>query len=383
VVLNGSPGATPPVGDYIHDLELCSKANGDVGNPDGIFAVWGNNSRYSNLSCSNAYYSQIDLFDNDYLSRVENFRGFGGHVGLAVGAAFNDGILFDNQIDGVDVACEVNQGGGGGDYEDFHTHCIDRGGLRYGWIQNQSQAHYTYPFVDQETSNNNWVATFLLNGPAGSNLFDSGNIDTRNGAPYIIQDNGGYGSTFMSFIFNTFGEDRPATEIIKYTNGTPVRPTLLIAANLPNDVPISNLPQFVKHGPGCNGSVTLTDGTGYFSDECIFPKDVCFGQDTTKAGTAFTLGVPSAGRSITDLVFDSTTKITSMTASFDSDTDTGRAVYGANVPPGDFVASVSSRTTAVLNAATTATGSRKKLVMGARVAITNGAGRHIISVDCE
>jgi hypothetical protein len=240
VVLNGSPGVTPPGGNYIHDMELCSKANGNIGNPDGLFTVWGNNSRYFNLSCSNAYYAQADLFDNDYLSRVENFQGFGGHVGLNVGAAFNDGVLFDNQIDGVDVACEVNQGGGGGDYEDFHTHCIDRGGLRYGWIQNQSQAHYTYPFVDQETTNANWTATFLLNAPAGPNLFDSGNVDTRNGAPYILQDNGGYGSTFLSFIFNTFGQDQPATSVIKFTNGSPVTPTLLINTLSPSGVPLSN-----------------------------------------------------------------------------------------------------------------------------------------------
>lgn len=233
----------PPVsasGDYIHDLELCSTANG-AGRPDGIFAIWGNNSRYINLSCSSAFYAQGDLFNNDYLSRVEGWHGFGGHVGLNIGAAFNDGIMFDNQIDGTDVACEVNQGGGGGDYEDFHPHCIDRGNLRYGWIQNGSQAHYTYPFVDQEAGvEPQWVATFLLNQPAGPNVFDTGNIDTRGGAPYLLQDNGGVGSLVLGMIFNTFGEDQPAAEIVKYTNGNPTTPTQLIDTLNPSGVPLSN-----------------------------------------------------------------------------------------------------------------------------------------------
>jgi hypothetical protein len=240
VVLGGAQGTVNPGGDYIHDMELCSIANGK-GNPDGIFSIWANNTRYINLSCSNAYYSQADLYNNDYLSRVEGWQGFGGHVGLTIGAAFNDGILFDNQVDGVDVACEVNEGGGGGDYEDFHPHCIDRGGLHYGWIQNTSQAHYTYPFVDQEGgAEPQWVATFLLNSPAGPNVFDTGNIDTRNGAPYILQDNGGWGSLLLGMIFNTFAQDQPAGQIVKYTNGNPMTPTQLINTVNPSGVPLSN-----------------------------------------------------------------------------------------------------------------------------------------------
>ncbi len=240
VVLGNMQGTVNPGGNYIHDMELCSVANGK-GAPDGIFAIWGNNSRYINLSCSNAYYAQADLFNNDYLSRVEGWQGFGGHVGLAIGAAFNDGILFDNQVDGVDVACEVNEGGGGGDYENFHPHCIDRGGLRYGWIQNASQAHYTYPFVDQESgAEPQWVATFLLNSPAGPNVFDTGNIDTRNGAPYILQDNGGWGSILLGMIFNTFAQDQPAGQVIKYTNGNPTTPTQFINTLNPGGVPLSN-----------------------------------------------------------------------------------------------------------------------------------------------
>jgi hypothetical protein len=129
-------------------------------------------------------------------------------------------------VDGTDVACEVYHGGG--DHEDYHPRCVDRGNLRYGWIENQSQANYYYPFIDQEFANSNFVATFLLNDPAQPYVFLSGNIDTRNAAPYVQQDNGGYGSTFLGMTFNTFGQSVPAAAIVNYTNGSPVSPTQLI-----------------------------------------------------------------------------------------------------------------------------------------------------------
>jgi hypothetical protein len=223
----------------IHDLELC-KADGLNASMDGIFAVAANGSKWTNLSCSNASYAQADFFGNDYLAHLENWVGFGGHVGLNFGAAWNDSVNSNAQVDGADGACEVYQGGGGGDHEDYHARCVDRGSLRYGWIENQSQANYYYPFVDQEIGNSNFVATFLLNSPAQPYVFVGGNIDTRNSAPYIQQDNGGYGSTFLGTTFNTFEESVPAAEIVSYTNGTPLSPTQLINTWNPPGVPLSN-----------------------------------------------------------------------------------------------------------------------------------------------
>jgi hypothetical protein len=237
--ISGSIGSVG--GGNIHDFELCSIANsGLVGHPDGIFVNTANNSKWTNLSCNNATYAQADFFNNVYLSHLENWSGFGGHVGLNFGAAWNDSINSNAQIDGTDVAGEVYQGAGGGDHEDAHSRCVDRGALRYGWIENQSQANYYYPFVDQESTNNNFIATFLLNSPGQPDVFVSGNIDTRNAAPYIIQDNGGYGSIFEGMTFNTFGESVAAPFIIKYTNGSPTSPTQLINTWNPAGVALSN-----------------------------------------------------------------------------------------------------------------------------------------------
>ena len=235
--LTGNIGSTGF--ENVHDMELCGSANGTV-TPDGLFAGYGNGSRWTNLSCSSAYYSQADFFGNDYLAHVENWNGFGGHVGLNFGGAWNDSINSNAQIDGTDVACEVYHGGGGGDHEDYHSRCVDRGSLRYGWIENQSQANYYYPFVDQEFANSNFIATFLLNSPAQPYVFVSGNIDTRNSAPYIQQDNGGYGSTVLGMAFGTFGASTSAAEILNYTNGTPLSPTQLIDTWNPVGVALSN-----------------------------------------------------------------------------------------------------------------------------------------------
>ncbi len=238
--LNGAIGVTGF--DNIHDLELCAHSNPGAGaSPDGIFAIDGNGSRWTNLSCAGAYYAQADFFNNDYLGHVDNWNGFGGHVGLNFGAAWNDSINTNAAVDGTDVACEAYQGGGGGDHEDSHPRCVDRGLLRYGWIENQSQGNYYYPFVDQEFINNNWITTFLLDSPAsGPYVFHSGNIDTRNSGPYVIQDNGGFGSIFLGMIFNNFGSSTPAAEIINYTNGSPTTPTQLINIGNPGNVPLSN-----------------------------------------------------------------------------------------------------------------------------------------------
>jgi hypothetical protein len=240
IVTGTTIGATG--GDSIHDLELCSTAIGPVGgNPDGLWAAGGNGSHWRNLRCSNAYYSQFDFFSQDFLAHVDDLEGFGGHVGIVKGSQFADSIILNSGIDGTDVACEVAIGGGGGSYEEQHPRCVDRGGLRYGWIEDQAQGLINYPFVDQEAGiEPQFVATYLFNTPFGPYVVNGGNIDTRNAAPYVIQDNGGYGTTFLGMLFNVFGQDQPASAIVKYTNGNPATPTQLINTLVPAGVPLSN-----------------------------------------------------------------------------------------------------------------------------------------------
>jgi len=256
-VVSGSTTIGATANDSIHDLELCSTTNGNnAGNPDGLWAAGANGSRWRNLRCSNAYYSQFDFSQQDFLAHIDDLEGFGGHVGIVKGGQFADSIILNSGIDGTDVACEVAIGGGGGSYEEQHPRCVDRGGLRYGWIEDQSQGLIHYPFVDQESgAEPQFVTTYLFNSPFGPYVVTGGNIDTRNAAPYAIQDNGGYGTTFLGMLFNTFGEDQPASAVIKYTNGNPITPTQLINALAPPGVPLSNQagnPNILQVGVGQN-----------------------------------------------------------------------------------------------------------------------------------
>lgn len=77
----------------------------------------------------------------------------------------------------------------------------------------------------------------------------------------------------------------------------------------------------------------------------------------------------SQTRNVTDGVLNSTTTITSASASFAA-TDIGRSVVdtstGAHIPTGAYIASVTNSTTAVLSAAATATASSEHLTIGTK-----------------
>lgn len=219
----------------IHDLEECFGANPGQGkNPDGIFAAGGPGGRWDSLSCQQAGYIQHDFAQEDYNSHVSNISGFGGHVGNVFDV--NPANLREDraQVDGVDGACEVWQGGGGGDHEDSHPTCSDRGGLQYGWIENQSSGNYYYPFVDSEVGNSNFVTNFLLNDPNSPYNIIGGNIGTKNAAPWAQQDLGGFGSNFIGTGFSDFNATVDPPYAVAITNGTPVSPNILEAVVINN-----------------------------------------------------------------------------------------------------------------------------------------------------
>ena len=281
---------------YMHDLDLCSLGVNGGGvfwayPTEGLFANAGNNSTWERMSCDNTVWGQADAFDNDYLAHFEHWGGSGGHYGLNLGAAWNNSSESYTQIDGTDVACEIYQGGGGGSHQNYQSKCIDRGNLRYAWIENQSQANYYNPFVDQEAPNANFLANFLLDAAALPYVFTGGNIDTRNGAPYIQQDNGGYGSIFNGMEFNTFGEAIAASYIIDVTNGTCLTPNQLNSTQYPSFVPLSNnlacvnvqgaINSFNQMTNRCRGTGTLSGGTGTITNVCITATGLPYCVDTT------------------------------------------------------------------------------------------------------
>jgi hypothetical protein len=223
-------------GGKIHDLELCG-GYGGAGNSDGLWADGADSSTWSNLTCNAAYYGQFMLTDSSFYAKADHLGGYGGHYGAVYGGAFNGSIAMNNGYDGNDVACVVHEGGGGGAFEDYHEKCVNRGTLRYGWIEDQSSAEYYYPDVDMEAGATNFVSSFLLNDPAGYYFFGAG-ISAANGTSFVVQDNGGVGSTFIGAHFGQVSAT--PSYIIDYTNGTPTSPTQLINPVVPAGVPLSN-----------------------------------------------------------------------------------------------------------------------------------------------
>ncbi len=236
-VLDSSGVIGSTANNYYHDFDLCSSLGNGTNAADGMFIAYSNNSKWTNLSCTNAYYAQADLFNNDYLARLENWSGYGGHVGLNFGAAWNDSLNSNAGVDGVDGACVVNQGGIGAYHDDQHSHCVDRGSLRYGMIANQTASLISDFYIDQEVASPNFVAWALLNMPNNTTVFTGGLAQGGNTGVYVLQDNGGSGSIFTGTIFGTFGAP---PEVIDYTNGSPTSPAMLINPTLPNGVPLSN-----------------------------------------------------------------------------------------------------------------------------------------------
>lgn len=127
---------------------------------------------------------------------------------------------------------------------------------------------------------------------------------------------------------------------------------------------VSSLPQYMPTGnyvlipPATSTSTSAALGNATLR---AVPFQVPRNLTVTKIGAEVTT-VGDAGRSVSDMVTNGTTTITSATAAFVS-TDRGRLVTGTNIATGTYIASVTNGTTAVLTIAATGSGSGGSLVI--------------------
>jgi hypothetical protein len=373
----GSNGAQVANG-YVHDLNLCSNQSSSTDQQklvDGLYAVNAVGSTWSNVSCfsvTGANY-QSGMFTGDFFSKIDGWNSNAGHVALNLNSAWNDSTINNTRVDQTDGACVVNQGGGGAYHHDIDTKCTDRGGLRYGLISNQSSGVYDDFYMDQEAANTVMVAAALLNSPQNTTVFKGGLLAPGTNGVHILQDNGGQGSLFEGTIFQTVGA---MPEIIDFTNGAPVSPTLLSATINPTGVAFANAGflNWIKQPgidpvykytvaastalilPAIGDSkhiVTLNSNGATPSTPLVLPAGIAqsgpnYQSQFLKAYVCYT-----GSRSVADGVTNTTTTITSATAAFTA-ADKGRPVTGsADIPANDYIASVTNGTTAVLNAAAT------------------------------
>lgn len=223
----GSGSISYTSGSNIHNMELCqsSSPTGLFINIDGIFAVGGDGSNWSNLSCERASYVGFDFYGNDFFATAanNNVTQFGGHIGFDYGAAWNSSTAISNNTDETDVACSTSQEGGGG--SDTNSRCTDRGALIYGIIQHKGGQIWDNFALDQELTNTNFKAGIYLDQP-GSDLFLGGTYPCQaSPGVCVLQKNGGSGVTFINTAFANLGT--PAS-IFSFTNGTPTSADQLI-----------------------------------------------------------------------------------------------------------------------------------------------------------
>ena len=132
----------------------------------------------------------------------------------------------------------------------------------------------------------------------------------------------------------------------KLVNGMPQTATLFDKVIFPVGVPISNNVNAIAHDPTCRGSVTLSSGAGVFSNQCIFPKDVC----SATAAHSITASAVSVGRNISGTIGFGGTTMTDSKSSFRS-IDVGRLVLGnSNVRPGAYIMAYSNGGSVTLSA---------------------------------
>lgn len=238
------------IGQHIHDLELCSNATTNNGqHPDGLFAHGGNNSYYDNLDCANANFAQHEFFNNEYEIHANLMTGFGGHVGVVEGIAFNASRDDNIDVDGTDFAGLVQTGGG--TTTEINPFINDRGSLVWAIIQDNSQSLY-FNFDDDLEVGNTGFKGILFHTPVGTSKFYGSNLTQPNNLPVLTVDTSGPFPDFDETAFSTSA----ASELLHFTNGTPNGVSLMTNIVNTSGIALSDTPQYVK----LNGvsKVTLT-----------------------------------------------------------------------------------------------------------------------------
>jgi hypothetical protein len=247
----GSSGIGLASGIHIHDMEECAGQNPGNGYvPDGWYIAGANSGREENVDCANNWFVAHDFAAEDYDFVANNVTAAGGLVNKVWDANPAGSVDVAGKASNERIACDIWNGGGGGDHNVFYPTCSDQGASTYAWIENQSSGTYYYPFVDSEFTNTSWVTNFLLNSPNAPYTFISGNIATKNSAPWFQQDNGGSGSIVIGTTLSDFAASADPAESILFTGGTPPstqwQMSNPLVGNTFSTPATSNLPEWVQ-----------------------------------------------------------------------------------------------------------------------------------------
>jgi hypothetical protein len=231
--------------------------------------------------------------------------------------------------------------------------------------------------ADVENCGSNYRGSLDLEG-VETTSWTGGALAACPGTPAVEIDGGAFsGDSVFSGV--NWGPAFNSPEIIDMVN-SPAGEARIVAPFLADDIQWSNSPANVSVEP-CKGNVTLSGGSGFFSNICLtngVPKCV----DTTTGTNTVACGPISAGRQVTDGVTTSTsTTVTSATASFAAG-DVGRKIEGGNMPANTTITAVGSSTSITISHAATASGTGVTLTFDGVVPLT-GTGSDVIRINAE
>lgn len=251
--IHGGSGNNQIPNQHIHDLELCSTNSPFSPPSDGLFAVWSPLSVYERLSCSHGDFYGFDFDNNVYDSKVDSLISVGtpnfGQIGIHYGLASNENNYYNNLVDNYTVGFDYNPSGGSTDTKPTVT---DRGGTIYSYVENQVQQTLIWPFEDEEAANSVKLASILSNSAFATSDVYNGQLNTRNGAPYLaMAGSNEYPVNFYDVFMSCFSCGVHANEAVHIIN-SPKFPVKIIGSDTAqlSGAPWTDSPSDVVVNPG-------------------------------------------------------------------------------------------------------------------------------------
>jgi hypothetical protein len=289
---NNSTAQVPNI--TLENLDVCPAGS------DGIFAIWSPGSLYDHIRCSSAHAYGINWYDNDFESRANDVfvQGGVGTVGFESGASDNDSDVNNAQVTGATVGFLQNSGN-----VRWGTPIYAEPGndVSYPFVCAEGWGTLIQPFTDIEGATTNALGDMWLAGCKWTII--GGEFDLQNAVPNITLHVGGPPIFLPTFIDSEFSNTTGTSPVFNFDSSwsgqTPFNPLDLEGAttyiNESSGINLTNIPANVITPDSCNGLVTLTSGSGTFSNICVTTASSCTAVDTTTRSNSVTLGAPTNG----------------------------------------------------------------------------------------
>jgi hypothetical protein len=291
---NNSTAQVPSV--TLENLDVCPTGS------DGIFATWAPASLFDHIRCGAAHAYGINWYENDFESRVNDafIQGEIGTVGFEAGGAANDNDVNNVQVTGATVGFLQTSGNIRWGQPIYAEPGSD---VSYPFVCEGGWGTLIQPFTDIEGSDTNALGDMWLSSCRWTII--GGEFDLQNAVSNVTLDLGGSPFWLPTFINSEFSNTTGTNPVFNFDSSwsghTPLNGPLTVEGsttyiNESSGINLTNAPANVITPESCNGLVTLTSGSGTFSNICVTPASVCnMAVDTTTRANSVTVGTPTNG----------------------------------------------------------------------------------------